>query len=86
MADSSSNPSMLFRVLVSGITSVLIMSIMSLGVRFVAAVPPEASVTGELIGNFIQPAPGSFYAAFNLFVAIIGVLTFLGSFYVLSKE
>ncbi|UCD02674.1 MAG: hypothetical protein JSV63_02695 [Candidatus Aenigmatarchaeota archaeon] len=83
---SSETPSMLFRVLVSGITSILVMTTMSLGVRFVANVPPEASVTGELIGNFIQPAPGTFYVAYNFLVVIIGVLTFLGSFYVLSKE
>lgn len=86
MADSGEGPSTLFRVLIASVTSVLVMSTMSLAVRFIAGVPEEASVTGEFIGNFIQPVPGSFYFAYNFLVVIIGALTFLGSFYVLSRD
>jgi hypothetical protein len=85
MADSES-PSTKFRVLIAAVTSVLIMSTMSLAVRFIAGVPAEASVTGELIGSIIQPSPGSFYFAYNFLVVIIGALTFLGSYYVLSRD
>ncbi len=86
MADSAEGLSTKFRVLVASITSVLVMSTMSLAVRFIAGVPAEASVTGEFIGNFINSTPGSFYFAYNFLVVIIGALTFLGSFYVLSRD
>lgn len=79
-------PGFFFRMLIAGVTSMLIMSTMTLAVRFVAGIPEEASVTGGIIGNFIEPTPGSFYTAYNFLVVLIGAITFLGSFYVLSKK
>ncbi len=86
MVSLTSNPGLFFRMLIAGVTSMLIMSTMSMAVRFVAGIPEEASVTGGLIGNFIEPTPGSFYAAYNFLVVMIGAITFLGSFYVLSRK
>lgn len=79
-------PGFFFRMLIAGVTSMLIMSTMTLAVRFVAGIPEEASITGDFLGNLVGTGPGSFYTAYNFLVMLIGAITFLGSFYVLSKK
>jgi len=86
MAGMTGGSGFFFRIMIAGITSMLIMSTMTVAVRLVAGVPADTSVTGGVLGNFISPTAGSFYAVYNLTVIIIGVITFIGSFYVLSKK
>jgi hypothetical protein len=77
---------LLFRFLIAGMTAILVVSTMSMAIGFVVG---PASRTGEggggLTGGFIQAAPGAtqiFFAA----EILVGIITFLGSFYVLSKR
>jgi hypothetical protein len=72
----------MFRFLISGLTAFLVMSVMSMAT---AVVTPAGGVTGSVTGGFLQaaPAPVYGYLAAQLFV---GVVTFLGSFRLLSEK
>lgn len=82
----SGNPNVFFRVMIAGLTSMLIMSTMTLAVRFVAGIPEDASITGGVLGNIAQPRPGSFYPFYNIAVILIGLVTFFGSFVMMSEK
>jgi len=86
MAAISGSPNVFFRIMIAGLTSMLIMSTMSLAVRFVAGIPEDASITGGVLGNIVQPGPGSFYSLYNMAVILIGLVTFFGSFMMMSGK
>ena len=74
----------LFRIMLSAMTAFLVMSVMSLAVGHVAS-DASGGTTGGITGSVIQLASGANYMYF-LAQAAVGVITFLGSFYVLSKS
>ncbi len=82
MPGITGGPGLFFRVLLAGITSMLVMSTMSIASRFVTG-PPDGS---RITGGFLGTAPSDVALLYNAGVLLIGVLTFLGSFYVVSKK
>ena len=77
---------MIFRVIVSGFTAFLIVSVMSMAFGLVVSASEmgggvSGGVTGRLIG--INPGAAYLYLTAQMIVAIV---TFLGSFHVLSKK
>jgi hypothetical protein len=66
-------------------TAILVVSVMSLAVGVVVGTGDSGAVAGDLTGRFVQAAPGT-AQAFLLAEIAVGVLTFLGSMFVLSKK
>ncbi len=79
-------PGLLFRFMVAGMTAILVVFVMSMAVNFVVAGSSVAGAAGgDLTGSFIQTAPNTAF----IFIAaeiVVGIITFLGSLFVLSKK
>ncbi len=77
---------MLFRFLIAAMTAILVVSTMSMAFGFVIA---ESTGTGAsssgLTGRIIQVTPQS-TIVFMTAEIIVGILTFFGSLYVMSKK
>jgi hypothetical protein len=71
----------LFRFMISGITAILVVSTLSLAINFFAGGAGASGVTGKVV----QPEPGS-AVLYILLEAIVGALTFVGSFKVVSRK
>ncbi len=78
-------PGLLFRFAIAGMTAILVVSVMSLAVGVVVGTGDGGAVTGGLTGRFLQNAPGT-AQVYIIAEIIVGVLTFLGSLFVLSKK
>jgi hypothetical protein len=78
---------LLFRFLIAAITAVLVVSTMSMAMDFVvsAAGGTGGEPGGVVTGRFIQEAPdvAHVYLVAEIFV---GIVTFIGSFFVLSRK
>lgn len=74
-----------FRFIIAGITSFLVVSVMSMAINFAVVGASGSPATGELTGKLVQAAPGvaSIYIGAQV---LVGIITFLGSFHVLSKK
>ena len=83
MPVSIGNPGLLFRVMIAGMTAILIMLVMSTAVNLV--VGAAVGVGGDLTGGLIQTSPSNAYLLIAAEIAV-GALTFLGSFFVMSKK
>ncbi len=83
MASIVGGPGVFFRMLIAGITSMLIMSTMTMAFRFFTG---AASGGLDFTGGFLGASPADAYLFYNLAVIAVGILTFFGSLYVLSKE
>jgi hypothetical protein len=83
MAGIVGGPGVFFRVLIAGITSMLIMTTMTMAFRIFTGAATEGV---DFTGGFLGASPIDGYLFYNLAVILVGAITFLGSFYVLSKE
>ena len=77
---------MLFRFLIASMTAILVVSVMSMAFSFVIAesTGTDASASG-LTGRIIQVTPQS-TMVFMTAEILVGILTFFGSLYVMSKK
>lgn len=77
---------MLFRLMIAGITAILVSSVMSMAFNFVLA---ESAGTGApasgMTGRMIQAGAQS-QIAFMTAEILVGMITFFGSLYVMSKK
>ena len=73
----------MFRFMVAGMTAILIVLVMSTAVNLV--VGAAGGVGGDLTGGLIQASPSNAYLLIAAEIAV-GVLTFIGSFFVMSKK
>jgi hypothetical protein len=77
---------LIFRVVVSGFTSFLLVSVMSMALGFIAsAAAAGGGISGGITGNVIQAHPVAAYLYLTAQI-IVGILAFFGSFYVVSKK
>ena len=82
MPVSIGGPGFLFRFLVAGMTAILIVLVMSTAMTFVAGAATGAG--GDLTGGFLNPSPrGAVLIASQI---AVGIVAFLGSFFVMSKK
>lgn len=79
-------PGTLFRFFIAAMTAILVVSTMSMAFSFVIA---ESTGTGAsadgLTGRIIQSAP-QFDMVFLTAEILVGIITFFGSLYVMSKK
>ena len=83
MPVSIGNPGLMFRFVVAGMTAILIVLVMSTAVNLV--VGAASGVGGDITGGLIQTSPTNAYLLIGAEIAV-GVLTFIGSFFVMSKK
>jgi len=77
---------MLFRFLIAAMTAILVVSTMSMAFGFVIAESAGTGASGGgLTGGIIQSNTQS-ALIFLTAEIIVGILTFFGSFYVMSKK
>ena len=83
MPASIVNTGLIFRFVVAGMTAILIMLVMSTAVNIVVGAATGSG--GKLTGGLIQASAGNSYL---LLIAqiVVGILTFIGSFFVMSKK
>jgi hypothetical protein len=77
---------MLFRFLIASMTAILVVSVMSMALNFVIAESSGTGVPpGGLTGRLIQTSPQT-TLVFMAAEFLVGLITFFGSLYVLSKK
>ena len=78
-------PAVFFRVMIAGMTSFLVMSVMSMALSVVTGLMIVDTGGMQITGSFIMSYPTTAY--FYLFTEITaGIIAFVGSFMVLSRR
>lgn len=76
---------LIFRFVVSGITAVLVVSVMSLAIGYLAKSPGPGSGTSGLTGSFLSSGP-HVTGIYIVTEILVGIITFLGSYFMMSKS
>lgn len=81
MPASLRGPGLLFRFLVAGMTAVMMVSVLSLA----SAIATGQAVAGDATGRFLQDATSA-QGLLTIAQIAVGIITFIGSFFVLSRK
>ena len=77
-------PGLMLRILVAGIVTVLMLSVMSMSITFVVGGARGFGAVGsDVTGRLIQAYPEK-AVVYVMSEIIVGIITFVGSFFVLS--